>query len=147
MTREKPLSGRLTISRCNTGVVRLELIDDRSFSRVVEIEISKEEFAEALFAHAQRPCSFELSDLSLVGKRREHKQELVYVPDVVRITKESDATKLLKSFEVDGWRGRLSDLTNHHNWTREPLPKGKKEGRMVRVTFVRYVDDDKPKTS
>ncbi len=66
-----------------------------------------------------------------IGKQYEHKDELVPRPDIMDREKEEVLDALLKPFEVDGWIGSRSDITNPHNW------KGKDK---VRVGFVRWVD-------
>jgi hypothetical protein len=128
------LPGKITISRfsgSHEGVM-IELRDETSGTVALRAEMTIEEFGYAITACAARPCTVEWFDAP-IGKRCEQKSEALPRPDWSMTKPESaaQAEALLAPYEVDGWKGRTSDLFNHHNWTKD---------NRVRVSFFRYVD-------
>ena len=131
------LKGKISINRPSYSdidhpeVITIELTDATSGCRFLEVEIGVAEFAKALTGLSYTDCEFELNAKN-VGKVHEHQVVIVpvdssYVPHGMR---EKIAARILKPFEVDGWKGQVDDLFNHHRYT----PKGQ------RVTFHRYVE-------
>ena len=138
-------AGQLTISRPRGDgyeAVRIAVRDETSFIEFIEIEIGLKEFAESLFTACQ-DCTFELRSVEKVGWKHEHKDEVVFVPEGPYKQQKEIAAQALKPFEVEGWRGSVSDATNHHRWVRKDPPKGKKGG-WYNVTFRRHVPPKSP---
>ena len=131
------MRGSLTISRPRGGGaehVEIRMTDEMSGTVFVEAQIGLSDFTEALVGLSNVPCEFQ-PRFDYVGMRYEHKDENVpyngehYAdPD----KRERIARKTFKRFETDGWRGRTSDLFNHHRRT--------EDGYMV--TFTRYVAEE-----
>lgn len=120
--------GSVTISRVSSSsrdYVSITLKDDLSRCEVVEIKLSILEFGEALSGLALRPCEFEYSPETPVGKIRETKTELVTVPS------SDHARDAVAAFEIDGWIGYDADASNSRCRTAD--------GR-YRVSFHRFVD-------
>jgi hypothetical protein len=124
------MNGTLTISKASDDTIRIRLIDSLSQMVVTDIQTTPEQFAQAVFGTGFRPCTFELRT-DKVGLRREVKTENVY-PDsnTEALTPLLRATAAVMRFEVDGWKGNLSDALNHH----KRGPDGS-----YRVTFERWV--------
>jgi hypothetical protein len=128
------LAGAITISRPSGGetrYIRIALEDRLSSIEFLEIEIPLEAFAEAVTGLAYTDCVFELRGLDKVGKRREHKHEMVPLPKSYGLTDE-EIDAALAPFEVDGWKGSHYDAKNSRNYVHG---SGKS-----RIGFVRYVD-------
>jgi hypothetical protein len=132
------LPGKLTITHPAGGgedYMEICVKDNVSSITFLELRISPEALMHALTARAFQDCTLELRGLHNLGKKREHKYELVpYVP--VWGKKEHAAKqRALAPFEVDGWRGNSLDLGNFHR------------GNQIdgyRVSFTRFVDNDAP---
>ncbi len=62
MARDLQFNGRISIGKPSDGLVRIEIRDDNSSLRFLEIRMTKEEFAEALFGLAERPMTFDIGD-------------------------------------------------------------------------------------
>lgn len=130
------LKGKIHIGRviCNTedDYISIELEDDLSHTQVVEIELTKEAYADALFSRVV-PCQFRLRS-KVVGMKAELKRENVKVPKFT-YNKEKDLEKCKKAvapYETDGWKADADDLLNSHRNV-----DGKSELRCV--TFRRHV--------
>lgn len=98
------------------------LEDETSRTRVVEIELTLEQFAQALGSHAE--CEFHSFNTGLVGMKYENKTEVVYIPAAIQrvsygmrdaVRNDPLVQQALAPYEVDGWRADIRDLTNHHN--------------------------------
>lgn len=152
MPRPKPTltPGHLVISRLSGGgtehEMRLEISDDTSGVHFIEIRMSPRDFMLALTG-CMMACQMELRGLDLVGLKREHKTEAVpFDPGFEKLhadRKGLDSNErspltdaALKPFEVDGWMGDPSCLTNGHCRTKAKEPS-------YEVRFHRYVE---PKT-
>jgi len=145
------MKGQITISRPmysddHPEVIAIRLHDGSSGCEFIEIEVPIAEFAKALTGLGHQDCEFELRAEN-VGKIHEHKEEIIptggesYVPYGKR---EQATMKLLKPFEVDGWKGEANDLFNHHRsvWT---IGGDGAQQRAQRVTFHRYVNPTQAK--
>jgi hypothetical protein len=137
----KTLAGKITISRTRVNVnddapLRIEVVDEDSRVRAIEIRMSLSNFAEAVLGMGYVDCVFEFNDTGNVGKLREHKTELVPWKDHEYANRDKAARKAVSEFEVDGWTGYDRDYLNHHNRT----------GNKVRVTFERWVEKPNART-
>ena len=135
------VQARMRISRvhCNQGgdFVSLELEDTVSGVHFASAEMAMDDFAQAMFGMS-RPLDVKLRGINLIGATPENKT--VFVPDVRATYSRDDAAAkaAIAPFEVDGWRGRLSDFGNHHKST----TVGGQKGYMV--IFSRFVRDGVP---
>jgi len=131
------MKGQITIGRPSYSdidhpeVITIRFRDEASGTEFLEVDVPIASFARALTGLGHQDCEFELRPKN-VGKRHEHKEEIVpvtqsYIPHDKR---KQIGASILKPFEVDGWKGQVDDLFNHHRHT----PKGQ------RVVFHRYVD-------
>ncbi len=123
------MKGQMSINRVssNPSFIRLEIEDDVSGTRFLQVGISLENFARMLTGSNYLDCDFELHTQN-VGRTRESKTEIVPLEDKYFATDEQ-RHKALAPFEVDGWKARSDDISNHHNYT----DKG------IRVVFTRFV--------
>ncbi len=125
------MKGHLSISRTSSSrgpdTIRFRMEDDSSGVTFIEAELSLEDFAKVLTGLGHVSCNFELHAQN-VGKTREVKSEIVPLEDKYRATDEQ-RQEALKPFEVDGWKARERDISNHHNYS----DKG------VKVVFTRFV--------
>jgi hypothetical protein len=127
------LQGRITISKVSgrdDNQVYLDIEDVSSGCRVVHVDMTLENFAEALFGRGWNPCNLEVFPEAPIGMKAENKTEIAPF-DCYASGRKDDAkvTAALKPFEVDGWRARREDMRNGHCRT----PQGQ------RVTFFRHV--------
>lgn len=107
--------------------VQLELEDEISGIRFLEVTFSLTAFASAMMGQSSQGVEFTLAGMDRLGMKRENKTELVpfdrtkYAGD----DKEGSprwfaAQKALAPFEVDGWVANMSDM---FNWHRNRTPK------------------------
>jgi hypothetical protein len=139
------LEGRIEIARSSNDKVRIRLYDHQAGVRVVEIELTLEQFALAI-TNMSTPCLFDFNDSGVVGKVQNIKHETIFVPgslyDTTNGRPKTRATvkKALKPYEVDGWEGDWDLALNGHyvaKYTQKNDPEG--EGRYVKMTFRRHV--------
>ena len=116
---DKVTEGRITISRIQgrdlpaNEVVRITLVDDVSTLHAVEVSMSLESFAECVLGLGHSHCTFKFNNSVFVGTSvGESKTEVVPTKAYSLTPKQVDAA--LVPFEVDGWRARVEDMTNHH---------------------------------
>lgn len=140
------------LTRDDTPVFRLTLIDATSRVQVCEIEIKAEDLAVGITGRAQRPVVFQFNpNPRLIGATHEHKHEMITVPrkiaDIrlaaIEGRREDPAfapiAKLLKPFEVEGWKADLGDLHNGHRTVSVDHDNNTK---IQDVSFHRFVDAD-----
>lgn len=140
MKRLDNMPGKLSIGHPTPGNdVVIKLIDESSYCQILEIRVPLETFARALMGHSHLDCVYDLTAMN-AGKARESKTEIVRVPKkYIHSLRDDDVkAKLLKPFEVDGWRDYQNDLGNHHK------SKGYHEKYTeYEVTFTRFVEPKK----
>jgi len=126
--------GKYMNSREMERPVHINIVDESSSIQFLEVNLSLEEFALVLTGLSGVNCELETRSLDLVGTVRETKFEMVPTPEKFTYLPEKERLKLagecVAPFEVDGWRGRDSDMLNHYNQS--------KDGMSFKVTFVRY---------
>jgi hypothetical protein len=131
------LPGKFTISRVQSNVgddyIQIQFVEVNSGARFVAARIDLESFALAITGQASLPCDLDIRGLDRLGKKHEVKTEIVSYEgarftDDLRV--DPAAIAALAPYEVDGWKGRVEDLFNHHN----------RSGPLCRVTFDRWVD-------
>jgi hypothetical protein len=135
------LKGQISISRYSNArdmerPITIRIEDDDSSVEFLTVSLSYEEFALVMTGLSGVSCELDARGLDLVGTQRENKSEMVPVPDKFVYLSEKERLKLagtlIEPFEVDGWRGRDTDMLNHYNQS--------KDGMSFKVTFVRYVE-------
>lgn len=138
----KQLIGSLSIGNPQGGrhdgkeVITIEVTDELSGARFLDVEIDPAEMMLALRGRARTPCKFILRPL-LVGCKFEHKTERV--PFDKYSTNKDEIAAALAPYEIDGWCGNRDDMTNGH---RSSLHDG---ARTQTVSFRRYIGlDGKP---
>ncbi len=107
--------------------VQVELEDEISGTRFLEVTFSLTAFASAMMGQSSQGCEFVLAGMDRLGMKRENKTELVPF-DRSKVSggdKEGSpgwfaAQAALAPFEVDGWGGNMSDM---FNWHRNRTPK------------------------
>jgi hypothetical protein len=129
MTTASIVITRASSSESNVYVLRIN--DDMSGVVVCEIHMTAEQFAAALTAQHVAGIPVEWPGAGLIGKVREVKQELVFVRTGSDATEKERVVAAIAAYEVDGWRGRAADATNHHRH---------RGGGRYDVTFTRFVD-------
>lgn len=140
------LKGKISISNPTPmqysakRIISIEMTDELSGVLFLSIELSPEDFMNALTGRADKPCEFELRGMELVGKRQETKHhELVSTYSWLK--KEQileDLHKAAKSYEVDGWQAMINPDSRL-----EPIERHKDGTALFDVSFFRYVDVQK----
>lgn len=125
------MNGHITIGR--TGykegeAIHIRLEDDSSHIAFLDVYLSLEDFAKTL-TNSYMDCEYELRGIQNVGKKLETKTENVPLNDPYMTTDEA-RLEALKPFEVDGWKARESDISNHHRYQKDSIS----------VTFSRFVE-------
>lgn len=110
LTGELSISKVTNLSEPRNHYVSITLYDQNSATKVLEARMSLETFAKALFS-SQVSVEFDLHQ-DHIGKKYEVKTIKVSIPD--NWTTEQAET-FLRTYEVDSWICRISDLRNHHN--------------------------------
>lgn len=132
-TSEVRFKALLSISRISgtdeSTPMRITIEDEASGCRIVEASFSLEGFMRALTSQSDVEGNGILWR-GPVGFKHQHKEEIVPRPKS-RLASSADRDAL-RPFEVDGWRGDVSDMHNHHRWQGD---------NQVRVLFRRYVND------
>jgi hypothetical protein len=127
----------------------VRITDRLSGEVILEAELSFEDYAEGILTlRHDVPCFINFNDDGPIGKKREYKEELVWIPRAWELTEEQREREVRHAVgvkEVDGWMGSDEDARNSHNWTRKAPPPGlnRDDGVWMRITYVRYVEPTK----
>ena len=129
------MKGNISIHRYQSNEephhgVHIELKDESSGVRVVDIDLTIEQFGNAVSGLGYTDCLFELGFVSYVGKVREHKIEKIIRWFGYGEIRNEDLEKVLKDYEIDGWKANRADFKNHHRYN---------DDHTISVSFVRYV--------
>ena len=111
------LKGNISISKDSEGVVNIRVQDEESRAHFIDIEMTKEEFADALFGLAARPVEFTLDKVERVGKRKVTQsiklemplKDYSYGEEKRKMAKEIILRFALKQIEETG-KGWVADL-------------------------------------
>lgn len=126
------MNGHITIGRIgykDSDAIHIRIEDDTSHIAFLDVYLSLENFSKVLTS-SHVDCKFELRGVQNVGKKLETKTEIVPLANPYMTTDEA-RKEALKPFEVDGWKARVSDISNHHRYQKES----------VSVTFSRFVEE------
>ena len=141
MTKGKQHLGRIDIARArdNTGrdFIQMRLEDEESGCAVFDVELSIENFGNAITGLGDIPCEFRVLGVERVGKRAEHKTVEVFLGDGTRSNEDSRIRDAVAKHEANGWRGRDADLKNRHKFVRRQEGTG---GAWYDVDYTRFVD-------
>jgi hypothetical protein len=107
--------------------VCIELEDDSSGSRVLQIELSLKEAALAFFFNGYTEVDVEYFNLDVLGMKREHKTEQVESESYLDFDAMCERALV---HEVDGWVFRKPDRHNHH----------RQHDGFYRCDYVRFVE-------
>lgn len=130
------MKGNISVIRySSTSTMKIELQDEVSGLRFLEVELAASDLMLACTGLAGLPCEFELRYLESVGKRREYKEEIVPIPTLGASVTDESISKAFEPFEVDGWKGSQIDARNHHRFV-----EYKGEYSLYRVGFTRFID-------
>ena len=139
------LKGRISITRPSYSngkeVICIELDDDRSHCRVIEVELGYADFTRALMGQGYIPCEFEVypGGIKNLGKVSEVKTVSIGFDDSpgrwVNLNEEKK-NEILSNLEVDGWtfRNISSDFDNYHRRKRA------EDGWYISVVMQRFVN-------
>ena len=139
------IKGRLSISRITSneprgGWIRITLEDGSSSVQFAEVDIDFKQFGQAISGMSGQLCDIELRQLDLVGKKMEHKFELVPVP-ITLDKKDKKLIKLIETifapYEIDGWVARRDDIFNYHNYRGSHSSLNDYDS--YEVSFTRYI--------
>jgi hypothetical protein len=118
--------------------IRICIDDAGTGAEIIEVILTLEDFAQALFNRPFMHCEFELRENAalLIGKKLETKTEVIKIPRDCPITIENLVFRqALRPHEHGGWIPRMEDFGNHHHFVTVP-----EEGmRGYVINFYRYV--------
>lgn len=138
--------GRISIKRTTGGAkghsVSLEIKDETSRCRIIEVEIDMDAFGPLVTGAAEQPCEVQVYLGCPLGKVRETKTEYLPRPDCSYQNKKEVGRSILVPYEVDGWTGYVDDLFNNHKRQSGNLddPNYGKQA----VSFHRFVEPPMP---
>ena len=139
----KTLPGSISISRPGGSekcdYISIRFTEEGSRIQFLEARVKYADFAQAITGLVS-DCELVLCELNLVGQKREHKTEQVFVPDCPYDEREEVAAQAVAAYEVDGWTGRVEDALNHHKRNNSTASE---KGALYRVVFVRWVKSEK----
>lgn len=127
----KVLPVRWYISRGSDRTIHLRVADAASGLAIVEMDMTPEQFAFGVTAMSTEGQATVYNNFATLGRTREAKTVQIHT-ERRELTK-AQAKRLLREYEVDGWEADLSQLDNHHRWSRT------KNGYAVSVGLSRYV--------
>lgn len=127
------MNGNITISRVHDSdkYIEISITDEANRIEFVVTRLTLEAFAQCVTGLGHVECQIETRRLDLVGKRIEHKSEIIPVNGWGIKGDETAISVALAPYEVDGWIARRLDMNNSKNYFST-------DG--VRVTFFRHVD-------
>ena len=108
---------KVTLSRCNTGEVRLEVIDSAS-GAVIELLMSTDELGTIITGLARVEVDSSARNLERWGKTRIIEARKVTLPHAERMTRAEMEAYLRENCQEDGYILRAS-LSSQHNVVRE----------------------------
>ncbi len=95
------MEGKITLSRNSSGIISMKIEDKKSGIDFIEIELNSEDFTDALFGIACRPCIFKTRSLESIGKEQITEEVIIEI-DKARDKKEA-LRKVSELDSTDGW--------------------------------------------
>ena len=135
------LKGRITISRyastADEGSIHIIVEDKLSGCRTIDVTISMLDYAKLITGQGYIDCDFDFIDSGFIGMTRESKHILLSRPadsiydrgEEIRYYEEN----VLPEHEIDGWKVRMKDIFNCHNYAAD---------NKVEVLFERWVKSE-----
>lgn len=139
MNEVKKLDGKININHCKSGTVEITVRDRESRVEFIEIEMSWEEFYHAAMTNlADRPCTFELVGLELVGKTKQSKIVSVVVENLPFHSDDriAIARSVATPHEVDGWKADVGWVFR----SRDGVSHNGDGTSTLHIPFYRWVD-------
>jgi hypothetical protein len=130
----KTLDARVTITRNSRDEIWIYIQDYRASANIVEVKMTTEAFALAVTGLGSVEATAEFNDSGNVGMVAQNKTEMVPIPSSGKTRGGEWEAKALAPFEVNGWRARSGDISNHHRWSRD-----KNGQEWQSVVFFRHV--------
>jgi hypothetical protein len=121
------------ISNSEDDYIIIDLEDQTSNKNFATAKLSLQNFAKAITSQTVE-CEIEVRSLEKVGKKREIKYIQIDIPNS---TNEEEIKTIISSFEIDGWKGNLNDVKNHHNRIKSEIT-GTYD--CYKVLFERYIN-------
>lgn len=135
--------GKITISRFSgTNTIQVQIEDRSSGVEFLRVELDAESLGLALTGLGNQECYFRTNGLDKIGKQRETKTEIVFVPTPKSYQEEdrrATAKEAIAMHEVDGWIGYVPDAMNHHKSNRYKDGVAAEGGQWYTVSFTRFV--------
>lgn len=139
----KKFEGKITASMQHTGeedLISIKLVDKNISSQIIEIYLTPEQYGLMLGGLSRISCKYEVSkdNVNLVGLKREVKDEIIDISSIKGCFSNDFVEKykkLVKPYEVDGWKCRPVKSYNHHD--------SSDYGNKYRFSFERYVEQNK----
>lgn len=102
------LEGKISINRRSGGNdeqsnIFIEIQDNQSRIKFIEIKINMADFTAALTGHSFIPVIFKTNNLEYIGKTKETEKAAINIPHGVRHDKKSIETYLEEVHQRDGW--------------------------------------------
>lgn len=139
MSEVKKLDGKIDIKHRKGGTVQITVRDVKSRVEFIEIEMSWEEFCRAVMTNlADRPCTFELVGVELVGKTKQSKIVSVVVENLPFSSDEriAIAKNVATPHEVDGWKADAGWVSR----SRDGVSHNGDGTSTLNIPFYRWVD-------
>jgi len=136
-------NGKITISRfSSTNTIQIQITDSTSGIEFLRVELDAESLGLALTGLGYQTCHFHTNGLDKIGKHRETKTEVVFVPTPKSYQADDRATAAkaaIAPYEVDGWIGYVADAMNPHKSSRYKDGVAAEGGQWYTVSFARFV--------
>lgn len=116
------MKGKITICQSHFGdgttKIHIAVRENDSGIEFLDGYMSVEDFGAAVTGKSFSPIEFELRGLNKVGKKFEHKEEVIKM-DLTGVYNDEKRLELakeaVKKFEKDGWKARIQDVCNGRN--------------------------------
>lgn len=131
------MDGKITISMITDSsqdeeTVRTSLVDVKSKTQFVVVEMSLKDFSLAMLGRGRVDCDLTLNNLENVFTQKQTKIFTIQTDKVGRVPSEK-----LHELSLDGWRVVLSSYTNPKNYILNPVSAA--YTFTANVEFERYV--------
>lgn len=131
LDRIEGLAGKLTISRRSDDRIFIQIRDEASRNKFVEVEVTPELFGMAVTGLGEVDCSFEVSGLGVVGMQKQTESRRAVCP--------------LKSYDRDQLRAWLRENCAEDGWHIDAYLGSQgsvvstDEGSILKYSVYRYV--------
>lgn len=137
--KKSNIACNVSLHRQSDGSIHIEIGDERSRIKFVDVMLNDESFADFMFGHHQVQASAEITSLQHVGKKKE-----------TRVEKLELSARWLKAHHVDQYNVSRLEKAVWNNFQREgwflnstlrsqDSVERHDDGIVVKVTYFRYV--------